>query len=210
MTAKMGGFAHIDSQPVGTTFTVGELMEYAIRYSDNTAYYMLNQRFAFSGFTEYANALGITANRKNNLTLTLPKPRFGYLSARDVGLYCEDIAHYIDEGSDNAKQLFSWMITTVDQQQLPDAYAGKTYTIEDLKDKEKLNAAYESRREGYTIAHKYGEQNTQAYHDGAIVWRDHPYVLAILTTLPPYEEDSIHVFHDIASLVDQIQTDWYR
>lgn len=49
MTAKMGGSTHIDSFPIGTAFTVDELLKYAILYSDNTAYYMLNQRYAFDG-----------------------------------------------------------------------------------------------------------------------------------------------------------------
>ena len=48
-----------------------ELLKYAILYSDNTAYYMLNQRYAFDGFVDYAASLGIETD------LRLPKPRFG-------------------------------------------------------------------------------------------------------------------------------------
>ena len=40
MTAKMGGSTYIDTFPMGTTFTVDELLKYAILYSDNTAYYL--------------------------------------------------------------------------------------------------------------------------------------------------------------------------
>lgn len=209
LKSKMGGSSHIDDYPVGTQFTVSELMEYAIRYSDNSAYNLLNQRFGFDGFNEYEEAVGAQANKNNNLTLRLPKPRFGYLCAQDIGLYFEDIAAYIEQGSDEAKQLFSWLITTSEQRQLPDAYNGMTFTIEDLKDPAKLDNAWNSRNAGYIIGHKYGEQGSQAYHDGAIVWRDYPYVLAITSTLTPYEEDSIQVFHDIAGLVDQLQTELY-
>ena len=208
MNSKMGGSAHIDSYPKGTKFTVDELMEYAIRYSDNTAYYMLNQRFAFEEFTAYGDEIGITCNKNNKLVLKLPKPRFGYLSARDVGLYFEDIANFVDNGGEDGKRLFSWLITTEEQRQLPAAYTAKSYTAEELKISSKFEEAYTSRHEGYTIGHKYGEQGSQAYHDGAIVWRDHPYVLAITSTLEPYEEESIEVFHTIARLVDQLQTYW--
>ena len=94
MTAKMGGSTQIDSFPIGTAFTVDELLKYAILYRDNTAYYMLNQRYAFDGFVDYAASLGIETD------LRLPKPRFGYLSARDAGLYFEDIYRFIEAGSE--------------------------------------------------------------------------------------------------------------
>ena len=214
MTSKMGGSTHIDYYPSGTSFTVGELMEYAIRYSDNTAYYMLNKEFGFTGFNSYADGLGIKANSSSGLTLQFSKPRFGYLSARDVGLYMEDIAKYMDQGTDSAKQLYAWMTTTTEQSQLCAAYNGKSYTIEQLKDADTLNKVYAERYSGYTVAHKYGEQDygeawNRAYHDGAIVWRDYPYVLAITSTLKPHETASDEVFHDIAALIDQIQTGWY-
>lgn len=225
LTSKKGGSFHIDAFPKGTQFTVGELMEYAVRYSDNSAYNMLNERFKFAGFTDYGDRLGVVANRNNKLTLVYPKPRFGYLCALDIGLYFEDIARFIDEGTEAGKQLFSWLITTIDQQQLPDAFPNrKQYVLEEVESEtdgdaadspillttpEALDQAFANRLQGYTIGHKYGEQGSQAYHDGAIVWRDHPYVLAITSTLTPYEEDSLQVFHDIAALVDQLQTAFY-
>lgn len=223
LKSKMGGSTYIDEYPVGTQFTVEELMGYAIRYSDNSAYNMLNQRFGFDGFNEYAEGLGITCNEKNGLTLQLPKPRFGYLSARDIGLYFEDIANYIETGTTEAKLLFSWLTTTLEHSQLPDAYDQTTPVTDDsstadngemVETGENIEAAYDARFEGYTVGHKYGEQDygeawNRAYHDGAIVWRNHPYVLAVATNLVPHEDDSNQVFHDIASLIDQIQTDFY-
>ena len=183
MTKKQGGSSHIDKNPIGTEFTVKELLEYAIRYSDNTAYYMLNEEFGFAGFNEYAKSLGIRSNATNKLTLVFPKPRFGYLSARDAGLYFEDIAAYIETGSDNAKLLKSWLTST---------------TVEGM-----LAAAL---GDSYEVAHKYGEQGSQAYHDAAIVYAPQPYVLTILSTLEPYTDASNEVFDDLASLIDSIQT----
>lgn len=213
LKSKMGGSTYIDEYPVGTQFTIEELMEYTIRYSDNSAYNMLNQRFGFDAFNDYAEELGITCNEKNGLTLQLPKPRFGYLSARDIGLYFEDIARYIEAGTDEAKLLFSWLTTTEEHSQLPDAYA-QSVPMGDSEVGYDIEAAYDARFEGYTVGHKYGEQDygeawNRAYHDGAIVWRNHPYVLAVATNLVPHEDASNQVFHDIASLIDQIQTDFY-
>ncbi len=183
MTKKQGGSSHIDAQPIGTEFTVKELMEYAIRYSDNTAYYMLNAEFGFAGFNDYAELLGIRSNAANNLTLVFPKPRFGYLSARDAGLYFEDIAQYIEQGDENAEMLKSWLTSTTVGGMLADAL-GDTYEV----------------------AHKYGEQGSQAYHDAAIVYAPQPYVLTILSTLEPYADASDKAFSDVAALIDAIQT----
>ncbi len=209
------GYSYVDQFPTGTKIKVGDLMEYAVRYSDNTAYQMLNKRFEFTGFNAYSDSVGATCNKKANLTLQMPKPRFGYLSARDVGLYFEDIAAYINKGDDNAKKLFAWMITTTDLQQLPEGYSGKTYDMENLRDPAALDAAYNARFEGYTIAHKYGRMDStsawsRAYHDGAIVWRDHPYVLAVTTNLDATKSDANEFYHDVASLVDQIHNAWYQ
>ena len=180
MTAKMGGSTHIDSFPIGTAFTVDELLKYAILYSDNTAYYMLNQRYAFDGFVDYAASLGIETD------LRLPKPRFGYLSARDAGLYFEDIYRFIEAGSEEGQMLYDYLTHTTDQLQIPDAFKGK-----------------------YTVAHKYGEQGNMGYHDAAIVYNEHPYILTIFTTLTPETDSTLATFHKIAGLVDAIHRTAY-
>lgn len=180
MTSKMGGSTHIDSFPLGTSFTVDELLKYAILYSDNTAYYMLNQRYAFDGFVDYAASLGIETD------LRLPKPRFGYLSARDAGLYFEDIYRFIEAGSEEGQMLYDYLTHTTYQLQIPDAFKGQ-----------------------YTVAHKYGEQGNMGYHDAAIVYNEHPYILTIFTTLTPETDATLNTFHKIAGLVDTIHRTAY-
>lgn len=184
LTSKMGGSTYVDKYPRGTQFTVDELMEYAIRYSDNTAYYMLNQRFGFTEFNEYADSLGISANSTNHCTLMLPKPRFGYLSARDIGLYFEDIAAYIAQGGADAARLKAWLTSTTETRL--------------------ISAAYE---DTYTVAHKYGDMDTiLAFHDGAIVYGEHPFVLSVATSLQPFTDTSLEVIHEIARLVNVIHS----
>ncbi len=181
LSSKQGGSGIIDQQPVGTQFTVDELMEYAIRYSDNSAYYMLNKEFGFAGFNQYAKELGITANANSNCVLSYPRPRFGYLSARDIGLYMEDIAKFIATGSEDAKRLKTWMTSTDETRQLVAAYEDK-----------------------YTVAHKYGETKNieYAFHDGAIVYADRPYVLSVASAMEPFTTESLDAFHKIAGYID--------
>lgn len=181
-TTRQGGSGCVDDFPLGTEFTVEQLMEYALRYSDNTAYYMLCERFGFEEFTEYAESIGINITLK----LNFPKPRFGYLSARNAGLYFEDIARYLENDSPEAKLLKQWLTTTEETRQIPAAFEGK-----------------------YTVAHKYGAQGQVAYHDAAIVYAEQPYVLVILSTLTPYDEEAIATFHEIAGFVDTLQMAFY-
>lgn len=199
LTNKQGGSGIIDQQPVGTTFTVDQLMEYAIRYSDNSAYYMLNKEFGFEGFNKYAKELGITANANSNCVLGFPRPRFGYLSARDIGLYMEDIAKYIATGSEDAKRLKTWMTSSSEERQLVDAFSSKNvlYGSEATRSDVKFD---------YTVAHKYGDTKNieNAFHDGAIVYADKPFVLAVATSLEPFSKESIEAFHEIAFQINKI------
>ncbi len=185
------GYSYIDKYPEGTEFTVKELMEYAVRYSDNTAYYVLNKEFGFNGFNAYAKGLGVRANADRNLVLQFSKPRFGYLSARDAGLYFEDIANYIEGTDERQKLLKEWLTTTTVDGMLADAL-GKTYTL----------------------AHKYGQQDLgyaagRAYHDAAIVYSPNPYVLTILSTMKA-DATADKVFKDVALLIDSIQAQMYQ
>ena len=182
---KQGGSGVVDKEPAGTQFTVDQLMENAIRYSDNTAYYMLNKRFGFKEFNTYAAELGIKANANSNCVLTYPRPRFGYLSARDIGLYMADIAKFLETGSEDAKRLKTWMTSTSEESQLVEAYRNK-----------------------YTVAHKYGDTKNieNAVHDGAIVYAEQPFVLAVATSLEPFAAASMTAYHELAKQIDILHT----
>jgi len=43
---------------IGTAFTVGELMEYTVRYSDNQAYRLLYETFGIEGYNGYVSSFG--------------------------------------------------------------------------------------------------------------------------------------------------------
>lgn len=176
---KQGGSKHIDDFAVGTQFTVEELIQYTILYSDNSAYYLLAERYGFKGFNQYAAGLGIQTIQE--LPLQFPKPRFGYLTARDAGIYFEDIYHFIESDTPNAQKLYTYLTSTTYQKQITAALGDQ-----------------------YPIAHKYGEQGDQGYHDAAIVYAPQPYILTIFTTLTPETSATLDYFHEIAHLINNI------
>lgn len=181
LKVKQGGSKHIDDFPTGTQFTVEELIQYTILYSDNSAYYLLSERYGFKGFNDYAAGLGIQTIQ--DLPLQFPKPRFGYLTARDAGIYFEDIYHFIESDTPNAQKLYTYLTSTAYQKQITAALGDQ-----------------------YAIAHKYGEQGDQGYHDAAIVYAPKPYILTIFTTLTPETQETLGYFHEISRLVDRIHT----
>lgn len=137
LRVKQGGSKYIDDFAAGTQFTVEELIQYTILHSDNSAYYLLAERYGFKGFNSYAAGLGIRTIQ--DLPLQFPKPRFGYLTARDAGLYFEDIHHFIESGTPNAQKLYTYLTSASYQKQITAALGDQ-----------------------YAIAHKYGEQGTRA------------------------------------------------
>ena len=78
------GAGEIQNSPVGTAFTVEELITAALVNSDNTAYRMLCNRYGFDGFGAYAQSLGNSANQSSGNI-------FGNMSAREAARYFEDI-----------------------------------------------------------------------------------------------------------------------
>lgn len=48
----------LSADNIGTTFTVDELIEYSLRYSDNQAYRLLYEAFGIEGYNKYVKAFG--------------------------------------------------------------------------------------------------------------------------------------------------------
>lgn len=55
---RQGGSGVVWQSAVGTKYTLAELMEYSLRYSDNTAYYMLVTKFGAEGFNSMVREWG--------------------------------------------------------------------------------------------------------------------------------------------------------
>ncbi len=85
-------FGTLKDYPAGSQFTLRQVFEHALLYSDNSAYKMLFEKFGNSGFNAYSGSLGVP--------LRLGSYMFGSVSAKDMAKYFVDIYHYKGAYSD--------------------------------------------------------------------------------------------------------------
>lgn len=99
-----GGSGIIQNEAVGTVYTLRTLLEYAIKYSDNIAYYMILDEIGGTSVIQnyYAN-LGI------NIVYS---DRFGYLSPSLGNDYIKEVYEYYLTGTENAEKLVEDMINS--------------------------------------------------------------------------------------------------
>ena len=96
-----GGSGVIQKDPVGSKYTIGKLLEYAIQYSDNIAYFMiLDQIGGTSKVKEFWKELGV------DITYT---DKFGNLSTNLGASYLKEVYKYYLSSKDNAKKLYNDM-----------------------------------------------------------------------------------------------------
>lgn len=96
-----GGSGVIQKDPVGSRYTIGKLLEYAIQYSDNIAYFMILDQIGDTvKVKEYWKGLGV------NITYT---DKFGNLSPNLGASYLKEVYKYYLSGKDNAKKLYNDM-----------------------------------------------------------------------------------------------------
>lgn len=172
------GSGSLKDSPEGTAFTVRELIDKAIRESDNTAYHMLVKRYGFDGYLSYARSLGVGADQSTgNL--------FGTMSAVGAGIYFQDL--YSWAGSDPERGGF-----------LIEALSNTTY-------RKLISTSTDA-----PVAHKYGYNNgTGGFHDAAIVYTEHPYVLTIFTYLDPDVPETVPYIQSIASAMNRLNASSY-
>ena len=102
---QSGGTGKIQFMKVGTSFSMRELLEYAIKYSDNVAMNMIKEAYPVDGYKKYAKTLGLThfEDIKNATN--------GLLTAKDAGIYIQAIYQFINENP-NGKELKTLMSST--------------------------------------------------------------------------------------------------
>ena len=89
-----GGTGRIQHMRVGTTFTLGELLHHAIRYSDNIAMNIMMSVFPREDFTEFAAELGIP-HLENVRRITN-----GRICAECAAVYLRAMHEFIEEGNE--------------------------------------------------------------------------------------------------------------
>ncbi|NLZ45151.1 MAG: hypothetical protein GX896_00495 [Clostridiales bacterium] len=88
---KHGGAGVIQKSKIGTQYTIKSVFEHIAKYSDNTAYYMLQRTFPYQGYNKYISSLGCRTSI-NSLT------RWGVVSASDSTREWIEMEKYLRTG----------------------------------------------------------------------------------------------------------------
>ena len=102
---KAGGTGKIQYMSIGTSFTLEELIGYAIKYSDNVAMNMLKENFPIEGYRAYAKSLGLKHPEDIKYGTN------GNITATDAGIYIESINNFINNNTYGSK-LRTLMLST--------------------------------------------------------------------------------------------------
>lgn len=107
-TEKIGsnGTGKVKNSPFGTQFTVSQLIEYTLRYSDNAALRMLRSVYPASGFQKYAAGIGI----KNTAAIGLITN--SRITANDAAVYMQAIYDFVGSNATYGSLLRDHMIRT--------------------------------------------------------------------------------------------------
>lgn len=104
-----GGSGVIQNQKVGTKYTIDDLIQKAMIYSDNIAFELLKERVGQKYFVAYMKSLGAKYLSPNALSNT---------SAHDLTLYAKRLYTY-SEKSDTAKNLVKTLQNTIYNETIP-------------------------------------------------------------------------------------------
>lgn len=102
---KTDGTGKIQEMKIGTTFTLRQLLEYAIKYSDNVAMSIIRENFPVHGYKEYAKKLGLKHPEDIKYATN------GDLLVSEAGVYIEAIYNFIKTNSYGA-ELRKLMLST--------------------------------------------------------------------------------------------------
>lgn len=100
------GTGILKNKKVNTTYTVEELIEYTIVYSDNIAYTMLMNRFGREDILNFWNGLGT----KQIFTLNTI---WGFSSAKDAAIYMRKLYSFSKENEEYGGKLLDYFKRTV-------------------------------------------------------------------------------------------------
>ena len=96
-----GGSGVLKTKEVGTSYSVEELIQYAIHHSDNVAYAMLMNRFKRENVLNFWTGLGT----KNIYTLNTI---WGVTSAKDAAIYMRELYRFSQENKEYGSKLLEY------------------------------------------------------------------------------------------------------
>ncbi len=173
---KHGGSGLIKNAEYGTPYTIKELIRLSLRYSDNIAYKMLVHYFGKDGYNAMMKKLGVSRLCLSSSTSIASVWNYN-ANARDLCVIWRELYFYFESNTEMAK-LFKNATTNT-----PYNYATKL-----------IDEKY---------SHKSGDKfkPDPVYNDAAIVWKDMPYVVAVLNGSEGEAEDE-YVVGNIVKLIN--------
>lgn len=96
-----GGSGVLKTKPTGTSYTINELIEYAIHDSDNIAYRMLMERFSREAVLNFWKELG------TEYIFTLDTI-WGVTSAKDASIYMKELYRFSKENKEYGSKLMEY------------------------------------------------------------------------------------------------------
>jgi hypothetical protein len=164
----------INDQPVGTMFTISELVCAAIERSDNTAYKMLYNYIGYDCFNELAEGIGMTQRMTDD-------NYWFKLSARETAAYFKDI-YFFNELHENGSLMKEYLSNAERNNLYADAL--DEYTVCE-------KYGYLPQEDFYTLG------------DAAIVYADSPYIIAGYIRSTSTELNT-KIFRDTAVCADNL------
>ena len=168
------GTGIIKNNPVNTTYSLKELLDYSIVYSDNIAYLMLSNIINKNDVRTYFTEKG-AKNLYNSKNMSGLYQMFGEITPNDGNVYMKELYNYATKNTVNSNHL-----------------------VDSFKNASLNNIGQGS---GKITAHKYGWTSNYV-SDIALVFDENPYVLTITTTMG--DEDWSTFVKNVSSMIQKI------
>ena len=166
-----GGSGKIKDSAYGTPYTLGYMIQQALTISDNVAYEMLSAYFGHTGYNLMIDTLELD---RLELGSSIWSNR---MTARDLAIVWRELYFYFQTNTDMAKLYYKACTNT------PFNYA----------------TVYLSEKYSHKSGDNFGAH--AVYNDGAIVWADRPYVIAILNNSEGEDKD-IRLVGNLVKLIN--------
>ncbi len=168
------GSGKIKNSEYGTPYTLAELIELSLSISDNVAYKMLNAYFGIDGYNEMIETLGVERLKLNSWSVWNNN-----MTARDLAIVWRELYFYFQTESPMSKLYYRSCTNT--------------------------NFNYATRYLDEDYSHKSGDRfpPDPVCNDGAIVWKDIPYVVAVLNSSEDEKEDQ-EVMCGIVKIINDV------
>lgn len=168
------GSGYIRNMEDGVELTYLELIDYALRYSDNIAFAQLRAMFGYTEYYRMSRELGISGYGNG----------FMKLSAEDCGRFLEEMVVFFAENETYGPLMKEAMLHSTHIVMIP---FGVSPT---------------------PAAHKYG-WDLGAYHDMAVVYDEHPYILVVMSDLDQGGGTVNAYLQDIVRSINAIHKNFY-